>query len=74
MDPAEAEPRAVEAGRNALIQTVADLTGVTVDHYAEVCKAKPWPRGFDFVPHDAKVREWGAPGARSLTLRAWRSS
>ena len=36
MDPAEAEPRAVEAGRNALIQTVADLTGVTVDHYAEV--------------------------------------
>ena len=36
MDPAEAEPRAVEAGRNALIKTVADLTGVTVDHYAEI--------------------------------------
>ncbi len=36
MDPAEAEPKAVEAGRNALIKTVADLTGVTVDHYAEV--------------------------------------
>jgi LCP family protein required for cell wall assembly len=36
MDPAEAEPQAVEAGRNALIQTVADLTGVTVDHYAEI--------------------------------------
>ena len=36
MDPAQAEPRAVEAGRNALVKTVAELTGVTVDHYAEI--------------------------------------
>lgn len=36
MDPLQAEPIAVEAGRNALIETVADLTGVTVDHYAEI--------------------------------------
>ena len=36
MDAAQAEPQAVEAGRNALIKTVADLTGVTVDHYAEI--------------------------------------
>lgn len=36
IDAAEAEPIAVEDGRNALIQTVADLTGVTVDHYAEI--------------------------------------
>lgn len=36
MDPAEAEPQAMEAGREALIKTVANLTGVTVDHYAEV--------------------------------------
>ncbi|MCH9721410.1 MAG: LCP family protein [Actinomycetia bacterium] len=36
MDSALAEPQAVEAGRNALIKTVADLTGVTVDHYAEI--------------------------------------
>ncbi|MGI9125541.1 MAG: LCP family protein [Mycobacterium sp.] len=36
VDAAVAEPQAVEAGRNALIQTVADLTGVTVDHYAEI--------------------------------------
>lgn len=35
-DPATAEPKAVEAGREALIKTVAKLTGVTVDHYAEV--------------------------------------
>src|SRR5689334_19646906 len=36
VDPAKAEPEAVEAGREALIKTVANLTGVTVDHYAEV--------------------------------------
>jgi LCP family protein required for cell wall assembly len=36
MDPAVAEPKATEAGRTALIKTVADLTGVTVDHYAEI--------------------------------------
>ena len=36
MDPAEGEKRGVEAGREALIKTVADLTGVTVDHYAEI--------------------------------------
>lgn len=36
MDPAQAEPQAVEAGREALITTVAGLTGVTVDHYAEI--------------------------------------
>lgn len=34
--PLEAEARGTEAGREALITTVADLTGVTVDHYAEI--------------------------------------
>jgi LCP family protein required for cell wall assembly len=36
MDPAQAQPQATEAGREALIKTVANLTGVTVDHYAEI--------------------------------------
>src|SRR6476660_9314066 len=36
VDPAEGERRGVEAGREALIKTVAELTGVTVDHYAEI--------------------------------------
>ena len=36
MDPAEGEKRGAEAGREALIKTVAKLTGVTVDHYAEI--------------------------------------
>ena len=33
---AEAEAEGTKAGREALIKTVADLTGVTVDHYAEI--------------------------------------
>jgi LCP family protein required for cell wall assembly len=33
---AEADAKATEAGREALIKTVAKLTGVTVDHYAEI--------------------------------------
>jgi LCP family protein required for cell wall assembly len=36
VDAAEAEPEAIEDGREALIKTVAALTGVTVDHYAEI--------------------------------------
>ncbi len=35
-DPQQAEKQAAEAGREALIKTVASLTGVTVDHYAEI--------------------------------------
>ncbi|WP_431967981.1 LCP family protein [Nocardia sp. bgisy134] len=33
---AEAERQSTKAGRQALIKTVATLTGITVDHYAEV--------------------------------------
>ncbi|EOM75389.1 LCP family protein [Rhodococcus rhodnii] len=32
----EAERESSRAGREALVETVADLTGITVDHYAEV--------------------------------------
>ena len=33
---AEADKQSTQAGREALIKAVADLTGITVDHYAEV--------------------------------------
>ncbi|MCB0950282.1 MAG: LCP family protein [Mycobacterium sp.] len=36
VDPDVAEPKATAAGREELIKTVANLTGVTVDHYAEI--------------------------------------
>jgi LCP family protein required for cell wall assembly len=35
-DETEVEEKSTKAGRDALIESVADLTGVTVDHYAEV--------------------------------------
>lgn len=35
-DEAAVEETSTKAGRDALIESVADLTGVTVDHYAEV--------------------------------------
>lgn len=35
-DPASAERTSTEAGRTALVNTVQDLTGLTVDHYAEI--------------------------------------
>ncbi len=35
-NPTQAETDGVQAGRKALVQTVADLTGVQVDHYAEI--------------------------------------
>ncbi|MDQ2723281.1 MAG: LCP family protein [Actinomycetota bacterium] len=35
-DPAAAERQSTEAGRTALVNTVQDLTGLTVDHYAEI--------------------------------------
>ncbi|MFW0790947.1 LCP family protein [Gordonia sp. CPCC 205333] len=35
-DAKQAETDGTQAGRKALVQTVADLTGVQVDHYAEV--------------------------------------
>jgi phage terminase large subunit len=44
-------------------------SGVGVDHYAEICHAKPWPRGVDFVPHDAKVKEWGTGRTRVETMQ-----
>lgn len=36
MEDPQVEQRAVEAGREALIATVTELTGVTIDHYAEI--------------------------------------
>jgi hypothetical protein len=43
--------------------------GAGVEHYAEICQAKGWQRGIDYVPHDAKVREWGSGKTRLETMR-----
>lgn len=38
--------------------------GAGVDHYAQVCRERDWQPGIDFVPHDAKVFEWGGKRTR----------
>lgn len=44
--------------------------GVGLDHYADLCRSRPWPRGIDYVPHDAMVREWGTGRTRLETMQA----
>jgi phage terminase large subunit len=44
-------------------------SGVGVEHYADICHEKPWLRGIDYVPHDAKILEWGSGKTRVETMR-----
>lgn len=47
--------------------------GVGVDHYAEIIEQRRqdhgWLDGTDFVPHDAKVKEWGTGRTRVETMQ-----
>lgn len=52
-------------GSKILILDCYTNTGAGVDHYAEVCANRGYAPGVDFVPHDAKLREWGTIGGRS---------
>ena len=40
-----------------------------VEFFADECSKKTWLRGVDFVPHDAKVKEWGTGRTRVETMR-----
>ena len=60
-------------GRRAMILDCYSASGAGVDHYAEVCAKKRsehgWTDGIDFVPHDAKVTEWGTGRTRVETMQ-----
>lgn len=47
-------------------------SGAGVEHYAEVIAKRAeehgWQHGTDFVPHDAKVKEWGTGRTRVETM------
>lgn len=49
-------------------------SGAGVDHYADICekrcKEHGWKAGIDFVPHDARVMEWGTGRTRLETMQA----
>jgi len=49
-------------------------SGVGLEHYAGVIEAKEkehgWKNGDDWVPHDAKIKEWGSGRTRVETMQA----
>jgi hypothetical protein len=55
-------------GERLLILGYYVAHGVGVDHYAEIVQArrreKGWRAGTDYVPHDARVTEWGTGRTR----------
>lgn len=61
-------------GTQVFILDCYSASGVGVDHYAEICEKRAaeysWKRGIDFVPHDAKVKEWGTGRTRVETMKS----
>lgn len=55
---------------NIFVLDCYSSSGVGVEHYAEICHAKPWKRGTDYVPHDARVKEWGSGRTRLEQMQA----
>lgn len=61
-------------GGQVFILDCYTANGVGVDHYAEIIEQRRtehgWKDGTDFVPHDAKVKEWGTGRTRIETMQA----
>src|SRR3569833_362921 len=60
-------------GAQVFILDCYTASGVGLDHYADVVEKRHqehgWKLGADFVPHDAKVKEWGTGRTRVETMR-----
>lgn len=60
-------------GVNVYILDCYSQSGMGVDHYAEIIeqrrKEHGWTDGVDFVPHDARVKEWGTGRTRVETMQ-----
>lgn len=61
-------------GSRVFILDCYTASGAGVEHYAEVCAGRAaehgWKAGWDFVPHDAKVKEWGTGRTRLETMQS----
>jgi len=61
------------AGAQVFILDCYTASGVGVDHYADVIRERAvthgWRAGKDYVPHDAKVKEWGSGKTRVETMQ-----
>jgi len=62
-------------GAQVFILDCYSQSGVGLDHYADVVhkrhQERGWILGQDFVPHDAKVKEWGTGRTRVETMREY---
>ncbi|MCY1235821.1 hypothetical protein D9M72_484510 [compost metagenome] len=62
-------------GTQVFILDCYSQSGVGLDHYADVVHKRHaehgWQLGIDFVPHDAKVKEWGTGRTRVETMREY---
>lgn len=62
-------------GAQVFVLDCYTASGVGLDHYADVCAKRRedhgWTQGVDFVPHDAKVKEWGTGRTRVETMREY---
>ena len=62
-------------GGQVFILDFYSASGVGLDHYRdkieEIHKAHGWAHGTDWVPHDAKVKEWGTGRTRVETMQGF---
>lgn len=62
-------------GTQIFILDCYSQSGVGLDHYAEIIEQKRketgWKDGIDYVPHDARVKEWGTGRTRVETMQGY---
>ena len=60
-------------GAQVFLLDCYSASGVGVEHYASVIEERTrkygWIHGADFVPHDAKIKEWGSGRTRVETMQ-----
>lgn len=60
-------------GSQVFILDCYSQSGAGLDHYADIVHKRAethgWKSGVDFVPHDAKIKEWGSGRTRIETMR-----
>jgi len=61
-------------GAQVMVYDCYSTSGVGLEHYRDmiekVCTERGWRHGDDYVPHDAKVREWGSGRTRVETMQS----
>jgi hypothetical protein len=61
-------------GSQCFLLDTYSASGVGVEHFAEVIEQKKqrygWLDGNDYVPHDAKIKEWGTGRTRVETMQS----